>query len=251
MSTWLQIGEREKVLVVALQGTRGTNGLAGWNDCRRDDPAHPVADDVAYTRLVIEQVRQKHPVDMRRIYLMGVSNGAMMAYRLAAELQVPVAALAAVAGPLPLASSCTPSSGPLSVLMISGTADPLVPYQGGAVHFGAAETGEVMSVEDSLQHWRGIDHLSERSSVEHVPVRTGSDGKTSATRQTWGSDPHDLQVELIRIDGGGHTEPSIDQVYGRIYLGLAGAQNHDLESADEAWRFFKDKRSTTVSETLR
>jgi polyhydroxybutyrate depolymerase len=196
LSAWVPIGARDRVAVLALQGTRGSSLLAGWDDCRADDPSKPGADDVAYANRVIEMVMDKHAIDRQRVYLMGMSNG-----------------------------------------------DPLVPYEGGAVHFGTAELGTLLSVDDTLAMWRRLDGIDAAPKVDRFARRPDSDGHTFATRTVWGDDPRGLQVELIRIDGGGHTEPSIDQVYGRIYLGLAGAQNHDLESAEEAWRFFRDKRS--------
>jgi polyhydroxybutyrate depolymerase len=243
LSAWVGISERDKVAVLALQGTRGRSELAGWNDCRKDDPSKPDADDVGYANLVLHQVMATHAVDPARIYLMGMSNGAIMSFRLAQELDQPVAALAAVAGPMPAGDACPAPTRPLSVLLIHGTSDPLVPYQGGEVHFGTAEMGSVLSVEETAARWRSIDHLGNLGTTDQLPRLLSSEGKTTATRTLWGSDAAGLQVELIRIDGGGHAEPSIDHNYGRIYLGLAGAQNHDFESAEEAWRFFKLKRA--------
>jgi polyhydroxybutyrate depolymerase len=243
LSAWVPIGARDRVAVLALQGTRGSSLLAGWDDCRADDPSKPGADDVAYANRVIEMVMDKHAIDRQRVYLMGMSNGAMMAFRLSQQLDVPVAAIASVAGGMPSASLCPAPTRPFSLLMINGSADPLVPYEGGAVHFGTAELGTLLSVDDTLAMWRRLDGIDAAPKVDRFARRPDSDGHTFATRTVWGDDPRGLQVELIRIDGGGHTEPSIDQVYGRIYLGLAGAQNHDLESAEEAWRFFRDKRS--------
>ena len=55
--------------------------------------------------------------------------------------------------------------------------------------------------------------------------------------------PGGVQVELLTVQGGGHAEPSIAHSYGWVYHKIAGSQNRDLESAEEAWRFFKDKVS--------
>jgi polyhydroxybutyrate depolymerase len=247
LSAWVPIGVRDKVAVLALQGTRGSNQLAGWDDCRADDPSKPEADDVSYANQVLDMVLAKHAIDRQRIYLMGMSNGAMMAFRLSQQLDLPVAAIASVAGSMPAGSLCAAPTKPVSLLMINGSADPLVPYEGGAVHFGTAEMGTLLSVGDTLALWRNLDHIDAQPKVEQLAHLPGSDGHTLATRTIWGDDPKGLQVELIRVDGGGHAEPSIDQVYGRIYLGLAGAQNHDFESAEEAWRFFKDKSSAVAA----
>ena len=72
-------------------------------------------------------------------------------------------------------------------------------------------------------------------------------GPTRATRYLWGVDPRGLQVELIRIDGGGHAEPSLARTYGPLYRHFAGRQNGDFESAEEAWRFFRGKTAGVIS----
>ncbi len=246
LSAWVPIGARDGIAVLALQGTRGSSLLAGWDDCRADDPSKPLADDVAYANQVIELVMSKHAIDRQRIYVMGMSNGAMMAFRMSQQLNVPVAAIASVAGSMPSGTLCEAPTKPVSLLMINGSADPLVPYQGGSVHFGTAELGTLLSVDDTLLLWRKLDGIDAAPKADKFAPLPDSDGRTSASRTIWGDDPKGLQVELIRVDGGGHTEPSIDQVYGRIYLGLAGPQNHDFESAEEAWRFFRDKSSPSA-----
>jgi polyhydroxybutyrate depolymerase len=71
----------------------------------------------------------------------------------------------------------------------------------------------------------------------------GIQNPTRATRMLYGSVPGAAQVELVRIDGGGHIEPSLTQRYRPIYERLVGHQNHDFESAEEAWRFFSDKHA--------
>ena len=50
-------------------------------------------------------------------------------------------------------------------------------------------------------------------------------------------------MELLRVEGGGHVEPSASQRIRGVYALVVGKQNHDLECAEEAWRFFADKRS--------
>ena len=241
LSAWVPIGMRDKIALLALQGTRGSSNLAGWNDCRADDPSKPEADDVGYANQMIKLVAQRHAIDTRRIYLMGMSNGGLMLFRLSQQLDLPVAAIASVAGSMPAGSLCAAPIRPTSLLMINGSADPLVPFEGGAVHFGTAEMGTLMSVQDTLMLWRRLDQIDAEPHVDQFARLQPSEPRTSATRTVWGDDPKGLQVELIRIEGGGHTEPSISEPYGRIYLGLAGPQNHDFESAEEAWRFFRDK----------
>ena len=66
----------------------------------------------------------------------GVSNGAKMSLRLGCELTDRITAIAPVIGSMPesLVSGCAPTR-PIPILMINGTDDPLVPWEGGFVHY--------------------------------------------------------------------------------------------------------------------
>jgi polyhydroxybutyrate depolymerase len=52
-----------------------------------------------------------------------------------------------------------------------------------------------------------------------------------------------VQVEFMRIDGGGHVQPSKTEELPWILRKLVGNMNHDVDTAEEAWNFFKDKRA--------
>jgi polyhydroxybutyrate depolymerase len=68
-------------------------------------------------------------------------------------------------------------------------------------------------------------------------------GKTSVTRFMWGQASDGLQVGLYRITGAGHAEPSRLKRYPRFINWLTGLQNADLEVAEAAWDFFREKRA--------
>jgi polyhydroxybutyrate depolymerase len=70
------------------------------------------------------------------------------------------------------------------------------------------------------------------------------DDRTSATRYVWGADPAGIQVEFLRVDGGGHVEAAKDGELPWLLRKLAGEMNHDVDTAEEAWAFFKTKRNT-------
>jgi polyhydroxybutyrate depolymerase len=53
-------------------------------------------DDVAFFRALIAKLETDYSVDPKRIYSTGISNGAMMSYRLACELSEQIAAIAPV-----------------------------------------------------------------------------------------------------------------------------------------------------------
>jgi polyhydroxybutyrate depolymerase len=109
-------------------------------------------DDVGFIRTLIETLQTTLEIDSSRIYITGLSNGAMMTYRLGAELSDIVAAIAPVAGTIggiwtghPLYIIPEPEH-PLPVIVFHGMNDSAVPYNGGGWH-------SCISVNDSVSFW--------------------------------------------------------------------------------------------------
>jgi polyhydroxybutyrate depolymerase len=115
-------------------GTKDKQGNRFWN---ADDACCNVnksnVDDVAYLAAVIDDVSAQYNVDPNRIFVVGHSNGAFMAHRLACDLAPKIAAIVALAGDVWLdGSKCKPAV-PVSVLQIHGDADMTVSYNGGSL----------------------------------------------------------------------------------------------------------------------
>lgn len=243
LSVWRDIADREGVVVAAPQGVDGADGEPGWNDCRGDATTNPKTDDVGLLRDLIAHEVSEDRVDPDRVFVMGMSNGAMMSYRAAIELGDQLAGFAAVSGNMAADSQCPVPSHPLSALVISGTADPLVPYGGGAVGFGGkGGRGTVIGAEAGADLWRRLDGLNAKASASQAPLHRLKNDPTSVFETVWGGDPAGLQVMLVRIQGGGHVEPSESERYSPLYLRFVGPQNGDVETAELAWAFFRDKR---------
>lgn len=88
------------------------------------------ADDVKFIRTLIQGLTKKFKVDPDRVFVTGMSNGAMMAYRLACELPGRIRAIAPVSGTLMTESPCEPSES-MPVLHIHSELDEIIPYRGG------------------------------------------------------------------------------------------------------------------------
>jgi len=243
MSVWLRIADREGLVLAAPEGARGGDGRQGWNDCRADASSNPKTDDVGLIDAIIDREIEMHNVDPTRIFVMGMSNGGMMAFRMAVERGERLAGFAAVGASMAGDNQCAVPVTAVSALIVAGTADPLVPYEGGQVGFGyGALRGKVIGVEQAVGAWRQIDGLSAPAvavqALEHKDPRD----PTRASRTVWGRDASQPQVEFVRIEHGGHVEPSISKRIGRFYAHLVGSQNGDVEIAEEAWSFFQHKR---------
>jgi polyhydroxybutyrate depolymerase len=244
LSRWKDLADRDGVLVIAADGERGADHKQGWNDCRADARNNPKTDDVGFLRALLDHAVETLDADPARVYVMGMSNGAMMAYRVAVELGPRVAAFAAVSGSMAVKNACPEAKTPVSALIINGTRDPLVPYAGGEVGFRRRrDRGLVMPVAEVADFWRELDGLPAKPAASGALPHLSRRDKTRAVRTVWGKDPKGLQVELVRVEGGGHVEPSPTRRIGRLYGLLVGPQNGDFEAADEAWAFFRDKRT--------
>ncbi|HTL98313.1 MAG TPA: prolyl oligopeptidase family serine peptidase, partial [Holophagaceae bacterium] len=242
LAAWTAISAREGVLVAALDGVKGPDGHSGWNDCRGDASGNPKTDDVAFVKAVVERLIQESHADPKRVYIMGMSNGAMMTLRLALQLDPAPAAFCAVCGLMSEGAPCGGAARPIPALLIDGTEDPLVPFNGGQVHFYRKMRGGVVSADQTVAFWRAAEGLGRTPAVASEFPHLDPSDPTRALKSVWGSSGG-AQVEFIRVAGGGHAEPTLGHPYGALYRAFTGKQNRDFESAEEAWAFFKDKRS--------
>lgn len=182
-------------------------------------PARTKVDDVGFIAQVVERTRADLNIDPRRIFAAGMSNGAMMAERLACETKV-FAAIASVAGAQMV--PCTDPQ-PTSVLHIHGTADTNVPMDGSPGD-GIGKVPSHPPIADTIAAWRTVDDCGDASTQTSEPVTT-----STATC------PDRRAVELVTITGGGHQWPTVSgsRVAGKSQLTAAG-----FNGTDRIWEFF-------------
>ncbi|KRI01677.1 PHB depolymerase family esterase [Curvibacter sp. PAE-UM] len=198
--------------------------LATWNagaccGAARDENV----DDVGFIRLVLERVMHQLNIDRQRVYATGMSNGAMMAYRLACEIPGLIRGIAAVAG-TDNTLSCTPAQ-PVSVLHIHARNDTHVLYEGGAGpdSVDRAQVTDYRSVPETLVRW------VERNRCPRTPQRVLE--KDGAWCERYAPCAEGTQVQLCVTDAGGHSWPG-----GHKRRGEAPTQ---AVSANELmWAFF-------------
>jgi polyhydroxybutyrate depolymerase len=236
LSLWLEIGAREHVVVIAPDA-----GAGGWNDCFASDESVARKDDVGFVGALIDHAIASHGVDPDRVYLIGVSRGGWMAYRIAIEIPETLAAFSVVLAGMPAPGRGRMPATPLPALIFGCTADPLIRYRGGRHWYALGLVEPVRSIEASAHVWRELAGLPDAPDVVELEA-TGARGKTSVTRFMWGQAPDRFQVGLYRITGAGHAEPSRLKRYPRFINWLTGLQNADLEVAEAAWDFFREKR---------
>ncbi len=183
-------------LLLAPDGLVDSFGRQFWNAdplCCDLDGKNP--DDVGYLGSLIDDVIASWPVDRSRVVLVGHSNGAFMAYRMACDRSDVVTGIAGLAGAASsVPASCTPERA-VDILHIHGTADDIVPYAGGGVGGGGAEA--------SVAQWTGHDGcdatLAPGPTYDLESVLPGAE----TTALTAGC-PAGVAVELWRMEGANH-----------------------------------------------
>lgn len=183
-----RVADKDGVVVAYPEGVNQT-----WNAgycCLGRATSGP--DDVAFLSRLIDDVVAADHIDPARVYAVGVSAGAMMAYKFACDQAGKVAGVGSVAGAMVL-DDCHPSR-PVSVIEVHGTADGLVPYDGGATAGGAKQPSPPTPAV--AQKWADVDGCAAPPATQTVaPITTA----------TWSGCSAGTGVRLITIDGGGHT----------------------------------------------
>ncbi|HEX9833436.1 MAG TPA: PHB depolymerase family esterase [Mycobacterium sp.] len=167
-----------------------------WADGRGASvPDRQGIDDVGFLVAIADRLTQDFGIDRGRVFATGMSAGAFMATRLACSRADVLSAVATVAGTLGSAFPCSPSQ-PVSVMNIHGTADNVVPFNGGPM-VGRGGASDIVAAPVMAQRWRELDGCP-GAPVEDSPAprvhRFTSAGCADGT-----------EVAFVQIDGGGHT----------------------------------------------
>lgn len=219
------------------------DGIAqGWNDGRPLDSARDRrrgnADDVGFLSALIDQLHGDYGIDRTRVYAMGISNGGFMSLRLAIEHSDGIAAIAPVTASLSKALASGKPTRAVPVLLMNGTDDPLVPYDGGQVQVLGRDRGEILSTADTVSWWVAHNGCSGTPNRETLPNAAPDDGTTVEVERYTGCRASS-EVVLYRIRGGGHTWPG-----GMQYLPerAIGRVCRDIDAAAEIFDFFARHR---------
>ena len=210
-----RLAETEGFIVAYPEGVKET-----WNAgycCLGRDTSGP--DDVAFLGRLIDVVGADNRIDPARVFATGVSVGGMMAYRLGCDLADRIAGIGSVAGAMIL-EDCHPSK-PVAVIEIHGTADGLVPYDGGRTAGGATRPSPPT-----------VAVAGRWAELNRCPTSPATQTEGPVTTSTWSGCANGTAVKLVTIEGGGHTW---------FARGL-GPANGAIEATNTIWEFFKGLR---------
>ena len=207
--------DEKHFIAIYPSGTGRLSAMPTWNsgNCCGYAMQNNV-DDVGFLRALIEKLERDYAVDRKRIYFTGISNGGMMSYRVACELSEQIAAIAPVEGALNV--DCHPAAR-VSVLIFHGTADHLVPFNGGSSPFQIGGRREDKSVASAVDFWVKRDGCS--AAPAHSETAEVHVDKYSGCQDGTG-------IELYAIQGGHHMWPG---------LRISG---NSIPATDLIWSFF-------------
>ncbi|SEQ93002.1 alpha/beta hydrolase family esterase [Lentzea albida] len=230
------LAESGQAVVAYLDGHRGN-----WNDARSESyfPARKEnIDDVGFARAVVELLSEHHRIDREKVFALGYSNGGQMVIRLAHEAPGLLAGAAVLAATMPVPDNFLaedPSPTPLPVLLIHGTKDPIVSYEGGGFPWWQRKFFKVGGL--SLSAPQTAVYFAERNGITATPT-------TSRLPQVEAGDPTEVErtsyrqegrppVVLYTVHGGGHTIPGPARVPG-----VLGKTSHHVNTAELVGEFF-------------
>ncbi len=215
-------------IVVYPNGTGAGGLLLTWNSGGIRSRGPSKADDIGYLRKVLDDAEGCVNVDLKRVYATGLSNGAMMCYRLANEMSDRIAAIAPVAGTIAVEKYNPKRAVP--VIHFHGSADKLVAFDGpkdsAAGGFGFKSVPETMRI---VVERNGCDKDPQTTELPD----TAHDG-TKVTRKVYASKVGGADVVLYVIEGGGHTWPGHE-----MPIKLLGKTTKQISANDLIWDFFQ------------
>lgn len=224
---WKEKAEQEGFILAFPNGSSilPRKHLATWNagECcgyARDK----MIDDIGFVKQVIADIKVQVNIDENRIFATGMSNGGMMAHRLACEMSETFKAVASVAG-TDNTKACNPSR-PISVMHIHALDDTHVLFNGGAGEDAFRDRSKVTdftSVAETINRW------VIRNKAGKKPVRVLD--VPGAYADIYTSKHNKAQIELVVTEGGGHSWPGGKTVRGK-------KPSQAIIANDMIWDFF-------------
>jgi polyhydroxybutyrate depolymerase len=199
------LAQQDGFIVVYPQGLNNS-----WNagSCC----GHNSNDDVGFIRALLDRLVSGGRVDPKRVFVTGMSNGGALAHRLACELSDRIAGVASVSGAL-LTDACNPAR-PISVMEMHGTADSLVPFEGGFT----AGLGHFPSTISFMTRWATLDGCAITPTVTQSGITQTS---------TWSGCREGMLVVLEAVAGADHS-----------WFGPGDALPGEPNATQVVWDFF-------------
>jgi polyhydroxybutyrate depolymerase len=231
-----KLSDRDRFIAVYPDGLN-----KAWNDGRVKTEKGEMSDDGKFITVLIDTINRQYSIDTNRIFATGMSNGAFFSFYLAYKLSNKFLAIAPVCANIPKNfKDRFTLENPVSLMLINGTEDPLVKYEGGKIGFKWGKSrGKSISTDETISVFRKLDKCNDKPKVEEIPDAAGDD-ECYATKYTYSGGIKSTDVVLIKITNGGHTWPGGSQYLPKK---LVGNTCKDFNGADVIWEFFKSRKN--------
>ncbi len=239
---WKEVAEKNNFLLVVPNGTNLNNGKTkgsnlNWNDCRKDEIQKNKyqSNDVEFISKLIDWCSENYKINTRKVFATGTSNGGLMCFRLATELPQKITAIATFSANLFQENECISANVPISVMIVNGTKDEFIPFNGGKTKF---KNEYVKSSQETVDFWIRNNNLSKDDVLKTDMPQTINEDDSTVKKYVFGNSKNQKQVVYFVVDGGGHTMPGQKYVLSTFKQRIVGRQNQDVEGAQIAWDFF-------------
>lgn len=220
LSQWSRLADQQGFIVVYPAGT-GVPQI--WHVFRDAG----LRRDVKFLSEMLDTLERTYNIDSTRIYANGISNGAGMAFVLSCTLSDRIAAIGLVAAAETLPWSWCEDHRPIPMIAFHGTADPVIPYDGG--HSPLAP-----QIFPDVRTW--VSNWARRNRCAATP--RDSIVAPDAARREYTGCADSADVVLYTIRGGGHTWPG-GKPLPKLFFGRT---SRDIDATSEMWKFFRDRR---------
>lgn len=191
-------------------------------------------DDIAFIRTLVNKLVSDGVANRRRVFIAGVSSGGILAMKMACEGADHVAGYAVMIANMPekMAANCKIAK-PSAFMLMNGVADPVMPWGGGKAKLDVF-TENVVSAEATVAPFAAAASCGTERARQEVPDKDPSDGSRVIFERYNGCK---TPVELVRVEGGGHTLPGRPAPADRGVP--VGARNNDVSTPRVIWEFFR------------
>jgi polyhydroxybutyrate depolymerase len=223
------IAEREGFAVVYPDSYGRT-----WNDGR--NPAEQAPNDVRFINQLAKHLVDDGLADPNRLYLVGLSSGGMLSFRVACETPRTFAAFGAIVANMPkeLVKRCRPNAG-VSMLIINSRHDRDIPDTSDQADWNQ---GRVISSAATVEFWRKNNGCGGNAQTKTMPDRDLEDGSTVAAEQYQDCTTGTPLVSFM-VEGDGHLPPGARLGNRPLLVSVLGRPNRDISAADISWKFFR------------
>ena len=230
ISQWNKAADENGFIVVYPSGT-GIGPKAWFMEGARTPSRMP---DVRFISQLIDTLEATYNIDPTMVYANGLSNGGGMAFVLSCTLSHRIAAIGAVSAAQSLPWSWCPDSQPVPMIAFQGTADRIVPYNGGKVWMSPVPFPSVTA-------W--VANWARRNRCGPSPVASAV--AADVTRLEYTNCAENAAVVLYTIQGEGHQWPGGEP----MPAWLVGPATRSIDATRLMWAFFRQHHATATGRT--